>query len=398
MVDKISDTELETIDKPRESGERFRSVIENSEAGYFMIDKEGIIQDVNDGWVKMYKYSSSDEVIGKHYAVIQQPEDLEEAKEFVNGIMNNNPMYMRGEFSRKCKDGSTGYHRFSAKPVIRDGKTAGIEGFIIDTTKAKESEQVRKRLMNMLRSKNEELQRIVYVSSHDLRGPLININGFSGSLADNCSKLQKLISNENISEENKKEISELLEDTIPEDLLFITEGTKKMKTLIDGLLQVSRVGTVEVKMEILDMNQIIENIIANVSYRAKEIGASVTFQNDLPTCYGDSSQVNQLFSNLMDNAIKYLDPNRKGEIHISARSENGQSVYCVKDNGVGVHKDHQKRIFEVYHRLDPNDNAGGEGLGLTIIKRILDRHNGMISLESSPGKGSEFFVALPINC
>jgi len=398
VVGKISDTYLKTIDKPRESGERFRSVIENSEAGYFMIDKEGIIQYVNDGWVKMYKYSSSDEVIGKHYVVIQHSEDIESAMEFINGIMNNDPRYMRGEFSRKCKDGSTGYHRFSAKPVIRDGEAAGIEGFIIDTTKAKEGEQERERLMNMLRSKNEELQSIVYVSSHDLRGPLININGFSGSLADNCSKLQKRLLNENIDTESKKEILELIKETIPEDLLFITEGTKKMQTLIDGLLQVSRVGTVEVKMESLDMNEIIENIIANVSYRAKEIGASITCQNDLPSCYGDSNQVNQLFSNLMDNAIKYLDPNRKGEIHISARSENGQSVYCVKDNGVGIRGDHQKRIFEVYHRLDPSDNVGGEGLGLTIIKRILDRHNGMISLESSPGKGSEFFVALPINC
>ncbi|MCF7954663.1 MAG: PAS domain S-box protein, partial [Phycisphaerae bacterium] len=312
MEAKITERNLKPIKQLRGSAESFRSVIENSEAGYFMIDKEGLIQDVNDGWLKMYKYSSPDEIIGKHYTFVQQPEDIETAMEFVNGIMNNDPRYISGEFSRKCKDGSKGYHRFSARPVIRDGAAAGIEGFLIDTTKAKEDEEERERLMDMLRSKNEELQSIVYISSHDLRGPLININGFSNSLANNCSKLQKLLFNQNI--DNKKEILALIDETIPEDLLFITEGTKKMKTLIDGLLQVSRVGTVEVKMENLDMNEIIENIIANVSYRTQEIGASIILHRELPPCYGDSNQINQLFSNLIDNAIKYLDPKRKGEI------------------------------------------------------------------------------------
>ncbi|MCF7954517.1 MAG: PAS domain S-box protein [Phycisphaerae bacterium] len=392
---KITERNLETIDQLRESVERFRSVIENSEAGYFMIDKDGIIQDVNGGWLKMYKYASSDEVIGKHFTFTKQPEDKETAVEFVNGIMNNDPRYMGGEFSRKCKDGSTGYHRFSARPVIRDGKTAGIEGFIIDSTKAKEDEQERKRLMEMLRSKNEELQSIVYISSHDLRGPLVNINGFSGSLANNCAKLRKLLSNEKIDNDIAKEILELIDETIPEDLLFITEGTKKMKTLIDGLLQVSRVGTVKVKMENLDMNEVIENIIANVSYRIQQIDTSITLHRELPPCYGDNNQINQLFSNLIDNAIKYLDPNRKGEIHISGHCEFGKSHYCVKDNGIGIQENHQKKIFEVYNRLDPEGSVAGEGLGLTIIKRILDRHNGTIWLESRPGVGSEFLVTLP---
>ncbi|MBW8015424.1 MAG: GHKL domain-containing protein [Planctomycetes bacterium] len=243
----------------------------------------------------------------------------------------------------------------------------------------------------------EELQSIVYISSHDLRSPLVNIDGFSGSLTNNCKQLRKLLANEKISEDVKKEVLDLLQETIPEDLMFITEGTKKMKTLINGLLEVSRVGTVEVKMENLDMHKIIENIIANVSYKTKELGASITIQSDLPPCHGDSTQIDQLFSNLIDNAIKYLDPKRKGHIHISGHREYGQNHYCVKDNGIGIHKNQQKRIFEVYHRLDPNDTVGGEGLGLTIINRILARHNGTIRLESTPDEGTEFFVSLPIS-
>jgi len=241
----------------------------------------------------------------------------------------------------------------------------------------------------------DELQSIVYISSHDLRAPLINIDGFSGSLAGNCVKLQKLLVNEDISENVKDDVLELIEETIPEDLQFITEGTKKMKALIDGLLQVSRVGTVEVEMGNLDMNEIVENIISNVSFRAKEKCATVTCQNDLPPCYADSSQINQLFSNLIDNSIKYLSPERKGKVRISGYSENGVSYYSVKDNGIGIDKQHQQKIFEVYHRLNPSDGIEGEGLGLTIIRRILDRYNGSISLESTQGEGSEFFVTLP---
>jgi len=241
----------------------------------------------------------------------------------------------------------------------------------------------------------DELQSIVYISSHDLRSPLINIDGFSGSLANNCEKLHKLLVDEDISENVKDEVLRLVEETIPEDLQFITEGTRKMKLLIDGLLQVSRVGTVEINTQDLDMNEIVGNIISNVSYMAKEAGSSVTCQSDLPPCYADLAQINQLFSNLIDNSLKYLSPDRKGQIHVSGHCKNGISCYSVKDNGIGIDKGHQQKIFEVYHRLDPADGIEGEGLGLTIIRRILDRHNGSITLESTPGEGTEFFVSLP---
>ncbi len=279
--------------------------------------------------------------------------------------------------------------------VSSNNESFYTEEFVTESPKANQGRQQRERMMDMLRSKNEELQSIVYISSHDLRAPLINIDGFSGSLLSNCEKLSELLDGENISEQAKAKLDCLLNETIPEDLQFITEGTKKLKGLIDGLLQVSRVGTVKVKNENLDMNEIIENIIANVTYRTNEIGASITIQSDLPPCHADANQINQLFSNLIDNAIKYLDPKRKGEIEISGYREFGNSCYNIKDNGIGIHPDHQNRIFEVYHRLDPSDSAGGEGLGLTIIKRILNRHNGNIKIKSAPDKGAEFSVSLP---
>ena len=118
----------------RKSEEHFRSIVDNSDAGYFFIDKDGIIQDVNQAWVKLYKYTSVDEILNHHFAEIQKIDDLETAQAFVDGIMRNDEQYLKGEFSRLCKDGSIGYHTFSARPVTKDHEIIGIEGFIIDIT------------------------------------------------------------------------------------------------------------------------------------------------------------------------------------------------------------------------------------------------------------------------
>ncbi len=126
-----------------ENERRFRSIVENTLAGYFFIDRDGIIRDVNDSWVKMYKYDSRDEIVGHQFAEIQQLEDVDLAKEFVERIMAGDQQYFYGEFNRKCKDGSVGYHTFSARPVIIEGEVTGIEGFILDSTRLKLAEMER---------------------------------------------------------------------------------------------------------------------------------------------------------------------------------------------------------------------------------------------------------------
>ncbi|MDP8210477.1 MAG: PAS domain S-box protein [Candidatus Stygibacter australis] len=120
---------------------RLAKIVENATAGYFFIDKDGIFQKVNAAWIRMYKYESQEEIIGHHFVEIQKIEDLDSAKHFGSEIMNNNPAYLTGETSRKCKDGSIGYHSFSANPVVINSQVVGIEGFIIDTTQRKLSEE-----------------------------------------------------------------------------------------------------------------------------------------------------------------------------------------------------------------------------------------------------------------
>jgi len=116
----------------------------------------------------------------------------------------------------------------------------------------------------------------------------------------------------------------------------------------------------------------------------------------LPFCFGDLILLNQVFFNLIDNAVKYLDKNKEGVIKISGNKSKKEIIYSVEDNGIGIDKKYQKEIFEIFKRL-PNSNATGEGLGLTIIDKIINKHKGKIWVESELGKGSIFYISLPID-
>jgi signal transduction histidine kinase len=141
------------------------------------------------------------------------------------------------------------------------------------------------------------------------------------------------------------------------------------------------------------MNELIASILQAQAFQAQEAGVTVEVE-PLPNCLGDSTLINQVFSNLVDNACKYRSPKRPGRIRISAKPDGKQVVYRVQDNGIGITPEHQPKIFEIFHRLDPA-HSPGEGLGLTIAQRILERHNGKLWVESQLGQGSSFFVALP---
>ena len=166
-----------------------------------------------------------------------------------------------------------------------------------------------------------------------------------------------------------------------------------MDSLLSGLLVISRLGRAELNAEKLHMNRLITDITKTFEFQIKNADVDLEI-SELPPCKGDEAQINQVFSNLMGNAIKYLDPNRPGIIKLSGTKEKNQVVYCLEDNGIGIAPEHQEKIFDIFHQLNP-EVSNGEGLGLTIIRKILDKHQGKIWVESEPGKGSKFYVSLP---
>jgi signal transduction histidine kinase len=256
------------------------------------------------------------------------------------------------------------------------------------------TERQRDHLMVELQKKNKELEGIVYVASHDLRSPLVNVQGFSRKLAKSCAELDEFMAGLGLDEAEQARIEPILRESIPKSLGFITRSIEKMDSLLGGLLRLSRLGRTAVCFETLDMSLLISNIIASVTYQIESAGARVEVAPSLAPCLGDSVQVTQIFSNLLDNALKYRDPDRPLVVRIASEEFDEGVRYFVEDNGIGIPRDQQDNIWEIFYRLNPGD-TGGEGLGLTMARRIADRLGGSIWVESEPAVGSSFYVVLP---
>lgn len=276
--------------------------------------------------------------------------------------------------------------------VLYTGFNNMLEQIQLREKQRDQAEAEQKRLLVELEEKNKELEQVVYVTSHDLRSPLVNIQGFSKELGYSLDELNELLGGDNIPGEVKEKFAMILEEDIQDSLKYILSSTTKMDSLLSGLLKLSRVGRTATTFGDVDMNELITEVSNAFEFQVKEGGVELNV-DELPPCYGNDVQLNQLFSNLLNNGLKYLDPERAGKISISGREDDEENVYWVSDNGVGICQEHQKKVFEIFHRLNPTETQG-EGLGLTIVNKIVSRHSGRIWVESEPGKGSTFYVTL----
>jgi signal transduction histidine kinase/HAMP domain-containing protein len=250
-----------------------------------------------------------------------------------------------------------------------------------------------KRAEQLLCAQNRELEQILYGASHDLRSPLVNVDGYGRELERSLGVVADALESCPASPET---VAAAVQAALPEmtdALRFIRSSTKQMGSLINGLLRLSRTGRAPFEICPLDMNQLAAGVVASFDFQARKAGAE-TRLGDLPPCKGDEVQVSQVLANLVSNALKFLDPRRPGVITVSGVQENGLSVYCVEDNGIGVAPEHQEKIFELFYRLEPS-RCEGEGLGLTMVRQVLDRMNGEIKVYSKAGEGSRFEVTLP---
>ncbi len=222
---------------------------------------------------------------------------------------------------------------------------------------------------------NDELQQFAYVASHDLQEPLRMVASFTRLL--------------------KQRYGQQLDENANEYINFATDGVERMRVLINDLLAYSRVDTTSNKLESVDMLEIIGWALSNLRASIDEAKAEIVYE-DLPRIIGDKSQLQRLMQNLVSNAIKYYDPQRRPKVIIHAERDGRDWRFSVTDNGVGIDSKHYERIFEVFQRIHSGDIYTGGGMGLAICKKIVKRHGGRIWLESAPtGIGTKVNFTLP---
>ncbi len=376
-----------------DSEERLRAILQTAVEGIITIDERGIVESINPAAEKTFGFAAA-EIVGKNVSALMPSPYREEHDHYISNYLRTGQARIIGigrEVIGQRKDGSLFPMDLAVSEVALAGRRL-FTGFIRDISERKRAEEKLAALAQTLAEKNKELETIVYVASHDLRSPLVNIQGFSKELALACDRVRTRLGEE-LDPATRPEVHALLGNEIPEALEYIQAGVAKIDALLSGFLRYSRLGRAALNIQRLDMNTMLASIAQAMEFQIQRAGATLKLES-LPDCRGDATQVNQVFSNLLDNAVKYLDPKRPGFISVSGRSENGASLYAVRDNGVGIAAEHQNKIFEIFHRLNPSEGEG-EGLGLTIAQRIVERQGGKIWVESHPGHGSAFFVSLP---
>jgi signal transduction histidine kinase len=282
----------------------------------------------------------------------------------------------------------------------------GLSVYLVQRT-SRQREQARRALQDIndnletkieertveLREANSEIQRFAYIVSHDLRSPLVNIMGFTAEIEsikkdifDRLSTMQ-----ENDTDEAGKTV-ELSRD-FDESLGFIKGSIGKMDRLINSILKLSREGQRTFKPEYVSMDQLIKSITDAVAHQAAEKDVELLIE-PLPPLKSDRLALEQIFSNLVDNALKYTAPGRPGHVRVRGRAENSQVVYEVEDNGRGIAPEDHQRVFDLFRRAGEQDQKG-EGIGLAHTRALVRRLGGYMTLKSALGEGSTFIVTLP---
>jgi PAS domain S-box-containing protein len=242
---------------------------------------------------------------------------------------------------------------------------------------------------------NEEIQRFAYIVSHDLRAPLVNVMGFTSELEGAQAEIERFYRNVRQADSNliSPEIRAAIESDLPEAIGFIRSSTVKMDKLIRAILKLSREGRRVLAPEPIDMAQLLEAQRHSVAHQLHERSAILLIE-PLPDLTSDRLAIEQIFGNLIDNAVKYLHPSRPGRIAVRGRHLGANVIYEIEDNGRGIDPKDFERIFDLFRRSGVQDQQG-EGIGLAHVRALVRRLGGTISVSSRLGEGSIFTVVLP---
>ncbi|MDH3836958.1 MAG: ATP-binding protein [Desulfobacteraceae bacterium] len=227
-----------------------------------------------------------------------------------------------------------------------------------------------------LADKNTELETFVYTVSHDLKTPIVTIEGFIGAL--------------------REDFGDLIDENAEKYLNYMSDASRKMEVLINDLLYLSRIGRLPERKGEFSFDDLMKKVLKTLQPHIDESGVTLNVEKGLPLIYGEIERLGQVIENLLSNAVKYMGKeNPAPRIDVGVMEQGGQKVFFVRDNGIGIEKHYYSKIFEIFQRLPSGKKiGGGTGVGLTIVKRIIEHHGGIIWLESEPGKGTTFYFTL----
>jgi PAS domain S-box-containing protein len=370
------------------------SLIQTANAMVIVMDAEGRVTTFSKEAEKITGYTR-EELEGRSWFETIVPKDrYPEVWDEFNRLM-------AGGFPAKfdnmilTKSGEERYISWQNSQLTEDGRVTGTLSFGMDITERRRAEREIGTLNKVLQEKNLEMESFLYITTHDLRGPLVNIQGFSQNLQQYFGEIKELSARAGLPPSEKSRAEELAGIKIPESLTFILEGSARMDAMLTALLKVSRLGRQELKPELVDAGGLLRTLADTMSFQLREAGAEVK-TGPLPPCRADALSVSQMFSNLLDNAVKYREPARPLVIEISGEEAAGKAVYRFRDNGRGIAAGDLDRIWEIFSAQQRAGEKKGEGIGLHMVKRMAGRNGGSIRAESEPGQGSVFIVELPV--
>lgn len=387
-----------------ESEEKFRSTIEQSLEGIALVDIKGSIIEWNNAMEKITGLKR-DYVLGKYLWDVQYELTTEEGKASVSYeqlkkaikeiISNKEILKSMQSMEREIitPKGEIKAVQTIAFPITT-AKGMNIMGTIFQdiTLRKKMEEKLKKAYSNMelrvkestaelnmliheLKRSNDELQQFANVASHDLQEPLRTIASFTQLL--------------------ERRYKGHFDSDADEFMNYIVDATKRMQQLIDDLLKYSRVTTKGKEFKPVNVNEVLDTVLSNLKMSIDEHDAEIIYDK-LPAVNADELQLVQLFQNLIGNAIKFRKIEESPKIQVSANKSENEYVFSVADNGIGIESQYLDRIFVIFQRLHTIDKYKGTGIGLSVAKKIVERHGGKIWAESESGEGSTFYFTIPV--
>ncbi len=369
-LNKFRDGQAQALVTAATKQQRYASLFDNANDMIYIVEPgSGRILDANRRASEETGYTHN-ELLGMTVKQLGPPEAEPEAEAAMRQLGEAGSAVF--ERTHRRKDGALIHAEVSSRVIDVEGRKV-IESFVRDITERKQSEEERARLFQALELRNREMESFVYTISHDLKSPLITINGFAQLLAKDLERNDKERGRESIEE--------------------IRKAAEGMQQLIEDLLLLSRTGQVQGEPEDVDLHALLGDVQARCASHIERERATIRVVSQLPRLHVDRLRFSQVLQNLLDNGVKFHREGLDPVLEIGAERTNGEARLYVRDNGIGIEKRYQEKIFGLFERLDTGRE--GTGVGLTIARRIVEQHGGRLWVESEPGRGSTFWLSIP---